>query len=746
MNSIVNNLYTNGDDFQLSNGQRYSGYYHILSDGTYKTGNSPESLSNSEVLYPIEFMPVNSAGEVLSLYLDDENDTDEFDGIYSTLTIKTYKNDIDVPTENVSSEEVTPVIITDQPDIFFKKNTSNTYLPGKEVFIDENNTIQIAKGKRITLEFGYDSVDDPSNITFEWRDSFDRLVSTDPILLIDTSQLDVDSETFNCTVTDSYGSDITNDITINIIDPNNNPIIFNNILKNGSAVNGTNDWETVGDNPEEVGSFLTDFEISTDPNGLQRLGIGTFRELGSIYYHKFSKSPAGAPDKNQWYPRPEAIDFYNGFSISDEIKNNYFRGGKMDPILPNQNNHSGTYKSSFQVIDLSDNADLLEGKVYGIKGFKAIFFGWLGSRADQGDKCYAEIEFLDSNDTEIVDVDGNTIIQSLNIRDRIINEARLIPNEPPPTLTTYQLGYDDREFGFVYTGSFGDGNDAIEVEKIKAVNTITQAVADPISGVQTFISQRQIVNGLAKTQIIGRITDSIELPPGTRKIKITKHYIHDAARYDLIRNGSEWDDIGIDYISESMFVGLNVRLYPILIDEDNNEVDTSIDPNTGELVIRGFNMDLFPAPTSLYNYLDDLDLQLERVDLINASYSVGGQLYIGRNDDTATGGTTWGDRKMRNQNGAPNEIAIPWLVEPGYSVAPNTFLLAINTNVVAPSANIVHAAIYRFNDIKEPIYNGTAYVSKTLVDADNEGLLNYGDPTGATVDLGPALDSDNVFL
>ena len=67
MNSIVNNLYTNGDDFQLSNGQRYSGYYHILSDGTYKTGNSPESLSNSEVLYPIEFMPVNSAGEVLSL-------------------------------------------------------------------------------------------------------------------------------------------------------------------------------------------------------------------------------------------------------------------------------------------------------------------------------------------------------------------------------------------------------------------------------------------------------------------------------------------------------------------------------------------------------------------------------------------------------------------------------------------------------------------------------------------------------
>ena len=216
-------------------------------------------------------MPVNSAGEVLSLYLDDENDTDEFDGIYSTLTIKTYKNDIDVPTENVSSEEVTPVIITDQPDIFFKKNTSNTYLPGKEVFIDENNTIQIAKGKRITLEFGYDSVDDPSNITFEWRDSFDRLVSTDPILLIDTSQLDVDSETFNCTVTDSYGSDITNDITINIIDPNNNPIIFNNILKNGSAVNGTNDWETVGDNPEEVGSFLTDFEISTDPNGLQRL-------------------------------------------------------------------------------------------------------------------------------------------------------------------------------------------------------------------------------------------------------------------------------------------------------------------------------------------------------------------------------------------------------------------------------------------------------------------------------------------
>lgn len=661
--SIVDNLYSPGNELKTLNGLPYAGYYHIENDGSYVTGRVYVSGSG-ELLIPLTAMPQTPVGDLISEYADD---SDNFEGTYSVLTIKNYKNDIDI-VQNTADEvesNFPPITITDQPDVFFKKNTTKNYIPGKELFIDENRNIQVKKGMSVELQFGYESADDPNNIKFDWRDSFDRTVSDEATLLIDTNLIDGESDTFSCTISDSFGTDITNEITITVIDPDNHPIFFNNIVKNGSALKGVSEWETTGDKPEEVGKFLSSYEPSKDPNGLataafnpSAAGLGA-GEWGSIYYHKFTSSIEypNQKNKNHWYPRPEIFDAMNNFNseVANEIKDNYFRGGNMDPVLPEQNNHSGTSKSSIQIIDLSEYADLISGKIYGIEGFRITMFGWLGGRADQGDECSCELEFLDENDVELPNEGPPITINSLSVYDRIINEVR---NAAP--VTAYQVGTGNSNRYFSYTGLFYDGNDAIELPKIQAIATSPFATHNNQGTGFGIEYMTDTINAICKTIIVGKASNMVLLPINCRKIKVTKYYLHKPGKYDLIFSGKEFADLGIDYKSEAMIVGLNVRLYPILIDQNNNVDDTGVDSTNGQSIITGMNMETLPVDANAPRSINDYDLQIESVAWLNPlTYRSGVQLFDTRlNSDWAPIDDNGNDNPRPVNQLGPNVTAI----------------------------------------------------------------------------------------
>jgi hypothetical protein len=569
MISVVTNLYTRGNEFKTLDGLDYIGYYHINNSGSAMTQSDyVEGVSKTLMMYIA--MPETPAGDVISEY-DEENN--EYIGIYNVIPVKNYKNDIDLPEEVILLEDPVPVSITDQPDIYFRKNTEDTDNPGLDIFIDESNVVRVTKGATITLQFGYRSSDSPNNIKFEWFDSFDRLVSNDPILYINTGDIDTEEERFYCTITDSYGSDTTNEITLNIVDPEDNPYIRTNILENANANEGTSNWDSVGKTPEDVGKFLPEHEPVEVPDFIFGLNAGTY------FYHKFISGSDSKLNKNQWYPRPEEFDLVNGFkgTVVEEIKDSYFRAGTFDPVVRSEDNdHSGTIKDSTQVVDLTEFADAIDGKVFGLKGFHVSMFGWLGGRADQADRVSCEIEFLDANDEYLIPV-GNTIIEDVDWYQRTVNEYKILTRPPKKSVIHAGLSRDSRTgnpiLDYRYTGLYKDGNNGINFDRYQ----IESQLAD---------GSIRIVTPVVKTLILGRTTDMVELPKGTRKIRVIKRYYHVPGVVDLIWEGKAWKDAGNEYISDAMVTGLNVRLYPILINTVTGTENSTGFDSEGKSVIK----------------------------------------------------------------------------------------------------------------------------------------------------------------
>lgn len=557
------NGYTSGNEYKTLTGEVYVGTYHILTDGTIKSGagaNSP----NGKILLPINFVPVTAAGDLVSEYKDE---SDEFVGTYSVLAIKNYKNDIDLVLE---SPQVGPPVITAQPQSFFKKNVTPYYIPGVDALIDENNTMRVYRGRTVVLDFDFKTDDAPERVKFQWFDSFDRIVSTEKRLELNTNNIEGADDSFYCIVTDTYGTDTTDNITISIVDADN-PFIMRNILKNGSGNEGTAEWESIGEMPEDTGKFLTAWAPTKDPFTAIDHGDGTY------YYHKFTTATNDSiQNKNQWYPRPELFDLDNGFngSVITDITDNYLRAGVFVPLNNlKENDYGGLTKSSTQTIDLSEISNEIDGRVYGLKGFKAVLFGWLGTRADQGDYSKCTYEFLDSNGS-VISSTGNNFIASCTKQDRIVN---LYPKTPlAPAIDVKLLGgYLDTKNNFDYSGIIYDGNAGAVYDRYATDYLDTDG---------------NIVNGGPedKTCILGRMSDFIQIPAGTTQIRVTRTYTHDGGLYDLYWEGSKFSELGFDYVSDCMMVGLNLRLYPILIDDSGTEIDSSVDSNN-EPAIKGMD-------------------------------------------------------------------------------------------------------------------------------------------------------------
>jgi hypothetical protein len=608
---IFNEAWTDGTElFVKSTGEPYIGWYHILNTGAIMTGPNYVSGSMESVeLEPKYSIPENSVGELISNYKDD---TEEFEGVYTVLPIKNYKNDIDIVVE-IEDLNVEPPAITLQPDLLFKKNTTLDYVPGEDILIDDSRTIQVYRGKQVTLQFNFNSFDTFENIRFEWFDSFDRLVSTESFLVVDTNTIGSENETFYCTVTDSYGTDTTNDVTISVID-DTSPYIFKNLIKNGSGNDSTADWETIGDNPEDVGKFLPSWQESVDPF------VNTAGGKGTYFYHKFTSGWDGVQNKNQWYPRPEIFDSQNNFdgSVVSEIKSNYFRAGVFTPIVRNgENVYSGITKTSVHTVDLTEFADSIDGKTYGLEGFHVSLFGWIGTRADQADYGDCVFEFLDENDN-VIPVLGNTLISSLRHWERTVNDYPRDPWFPSLNVKLLAGYYDrninfDRNTNFDYAGIIFDGNAGAVYDRYE------KSFTNPDGTLRT-------IGPEVKTCIIGRTSDMIRVPAGTKKIRLTKTYNHEAGVYDLIWQGAEWAERGIDYVSDLMFVGLNLRFYPIVIDDLGNRIETGLDAN-GNSILTGmdfletdpaFNEGSVLANSALSNssftsYLDGQELRIDSI-------------------------------------------------------------------------------------------------------------------------------------
>lgn len=499
----------------------------------------------------------NTNNDIISEYKEGE-----LPGVLVTVPIKTYL-DGEVDTniyELLPGKVQTGPKIVLHPHQYYRSTSVKTYVPGNEILVDSTNTVKILKGSKFQLNIGIE-VSDLSTLEYEWRDDNDSTLGTGSSYEFDSNIFDSTIKSIYCLVSNKVGSDISDTINIEMID-NTNKYIERNLIKNGYAIEGTNDWESVGDNPEEVGAY-------------------SVKRFPAYVYHNFRTDNVNGIENtnvNQWYPTPESFEANNP-KFKDKIvnrisENRYFKGGIMEPRDVLNNDTSGLYKTSYQDIDLTEIADLIDGKVYGISKLSTVLFGWIGTRGDQADECSVQFEFFDENGDYLFtfDDEGNKIggsyiaTPSGNItwvtRNGAINELNNIQNT---------IIYRGGKFGsFDYVGLENDLVNIFHPLSIKAYKEL----ASPGSIVGSLSGGSFDPSNTLHTIILGRQSELRDIPAGTRTIRVTKTYQHisilrqvdgqdiPVTMWDLLytnRNPTTFG--GGQYTSEAMVTGLNMIAY-----------------------------------------------------------------------------------------------------------------------------------------------------------------------------------------
>ena len=302
--------------------------------------------------------------------------TDENQTVYNLFPYEL--NDVPIFTSNVY-ESSEPQIISEQ-----------SYVPGQDnLYYDSVGTVRVVAGSSFKLavsaqqpnvlnvengipiikpaagDLRYEWLVD-GNLVFDVEPSFlDRRVdqrrSNDNVLEFVNVTKRMQG-TYNCTVTNDIGQIISEDITIEILDPTrtDDPFLpFNrkNVIQNGFALDSTNNWTAI------IGELASKQMLSKDQEtNAKRPNASVFGHMpGEIYPHPINIRTNSVID----------------FTPADLIKKNaaYFTRGPIQYIANGGTNQTAVY----QDIDLSEITDYISGRAYGSKGVRAYFGCVLGN-------------------------------------------------------------------------------------------------------------------------------------------------------------------------------------------------------------------------------------------------------------------------------------------------------------------------------------------------------------------------------
>lgn len=275
----------------------------------------------------------------------------------------------------------------------------------------------------------FDPTDD-SKITYVWKrdgstlfeySSLNSLRGTSIITITSESCTRDVSGVYELEATNRYGTTVSEQITIDVINKKYNPILFKNLIINGSGEQGTSEWTADADIttktfslanrnqfsiPKEIysiiydGPYTEEFNFSIYPNetALSRW----FDELKN-FSSSFDYSGSVLAGYNRWivkeflpclvptdggtgrsqdsfFPSWDYIDTYNKnkslYKLEDIVQQSktYITRDKLKFTK-----HGGKAKSIvYQTIDLTNAAEIIDGEVYGVDKVVAHFFAYVG--------------------------------------------------------------------------------------------------------------------------------------------------------------------------------------------------------------------------------------------------------------------------------------------------------------------------------------------------------------------------------
>ena len=263
------------------------------------------------------------------------------------------------------------------------KNISMADATGTYLYSDEERVIKVLKGVTFTLrldaiqpntlniENGIPKVILPNEkLEFTWKHNDNKITSTEIPSL--QSAITIENNTirfqkiqptqagiYTCTVTNDIGSTESGQITLEVQNPDRDNMFYRNLVKNGNATNGVEDWESA------TGDLLA-FKLNTKP--AEKL----------IEPHK---AKLFGYNTEHMHPKPYQLDVGVVKDINYEKDfvvgggGGYFTRG----IYKLEEAGGKSYVKFYQDIDVSSIQDMIKGGVYGIDGVRAVFGCYIGN-------------------------------------------------------------------------------------------------------------------------------------------------------------------------------------------------------------------------------------------------------------------------------------------------------------------------------------------------------------------------------
>jgi hypothetical protein len=286
---------------------------------------------------------------------------------------------------------IPPVIVSDLDKNVRQKTWVKEYIMGEASFFEIQplfGVYSIIAGTELEMSIiaedpslvDASNVGDDSNLTYVWKkdgasmSSINSLKNGKGISGLNYPAADVDAEiagTYTCEVSNAYGTTISSRIRVEVVDTLNHPMLYKNLLKNGSSTqNWTNDADII------ARSFLSDETLTRGYGSLPRFlyyDTTTDKVVGGIPEDfRFCQGGHGIMLTNiltSWYKKDKDLYDISKNSNPDTALEGWMSWllkGYPSQIVPNEDLDNWKYAGFFPGLKWIDSYNKNTSKVIGL--------------------------------------------------------------------------------------------------------------------------------------------------------------------------------------------------------------------------------------------------------------------------------------------------------------------------------------------------------------------------------------------
>ncbi len=182
-----------------------------------------------------------------------------------TTTLTSYQQDVAVRVGDfflMPEAPFPPAIASDLPGNVTQKTFIKRVVDGVPEYEDlvmRNRVYYITAGTELEMiivaqdpsQIDMDRVGDDSNLTYQWYKDDAPMVGANALLngkgfrglRLPAAEVTIEaSGEYHCEISNAYGTTSTTSVVISVVDPKRHPLMYKNLLQNGSANGGTDGW------------------------------------------------------------------------------------------------------------------------------------------------------------------------------------------------------------------------------------------------------------------------------------------------------------------------------------------------------------------------------------------------------------------------------------------------------------------------------------------------------------------------